>query len=259
MSWDAYNLISDRLDEVIRIWERKYNYVWYFTDKKLLQSLLDLKKPYIHVFYNNYVFIEPRQLPRSISLPYKELSQIFISRGFDDVVDNLEAKFKVQEYRYIKLMSDVHPAIIDALKKLQTTYYKDRIAWIPLLHGVGTESYTKRYYPYRSFMSHVIWYLDAAWSAFYGVEEYFDTILRWVDGKIEWRSSAWMGQVGANDFTIRNVENGYDVYLTLDPVIQRQVETIANKYREKFNADSVSVLVYLVLAHSGDRGLRHKL
>lgn len=243
-SGQATTMISEKLHDLIRIGERKYNYVGYFTDKVLLDSLAALKRPYIHIFYNNYVFIEPRALPRATSKAIKELSQLFSSRGFDDVLDKLDANFTVQEYRYIKLMSDVHPSIIDALNKLQVTYYKTRIDGIPLLHGIGTESYTKRYYPYHSFMSHIIGYLDPAGIPYYGIEEYFDNVLRGIDGRIEWRSSAWMGQVGANDFTIKNVENGYDVYLTIDPVIQRQVETIANKYREKFNSDSVSVLVY---------------
>lgn len=43
---------------------------------------------------------------------------------------------------------------------------------------------------------------------------------------------------------IENVENGLDIYLTIDPVIQKQVENIIRRYREAFVADSVSILVY---------------
>lgn len=241
----AKKTIAEKLDSTIRIWERKYNYIGYFTDPILLQSITLLNRPYIHLFYNHYLFIEPRALwSLSSSKAYKELAWLLSARGFDINSYNLENKFQPREYRYVKLMSDVHPSIIDVLNTLKTTYYKDQTKWIPLLHGVGVESYNRRYYPYQEFMSHIIGYLGKDTIPHFGIEEYFDDILRWVDGRLEGRSSASIGQIGANDFTIKNVENWYDVYLTIDPVIQKQVEIIINKYREKFRADSISVLIY---------------
>lgn len=249
ISWfsqkQAYSFISQRLDSLIRIWERKYNYVGYFTDPLLLQSIKDLKRNYIHIFYNHYVFIEPHALWWiSTSKASNELSKLFLYRWFDSVVNNLEEKFYVREYRYVKLLSDVNPSIIDALNKLKNTYYKDRTNGIPLLHGLWTESYTKRYYPYSSFMSHILGYLSSDGLAHYWLEEYFDDILKWVNGKLEWRASSSIGQIWANDFTFKNVENWYDLYLTIDPVIQKQVEEVSTRYREQFRADSVAVLVY---------------
>lgn len=240
----AHTLINERLTDLIRIGKRESNYVAYITDKVVLDRLKELNKPYISLI-GNYVYIIPDKVPtKSKAQSIKEVSAIFSDRWFDDIVDDLASKFNVQNYWYIKLISDVHPAVIDALNKLKLKYYKTLVGWIPLLHAVGTESYVKRYYPYRSFMSHIIGYLWAGGMPYYGVEEYFDNILKGVDGRIEWRSSAWMGQVWANDFTIKNVKDGYDVYLTIDPVIQRQIESISMKYRERFRADSISVLVY---------------
>jgi cell division protein FtsI/penicillin-binding protein 2 len=244
-TWQAYDLISQRLDSTILIGKRKYNYIWYITDTDLLTTLSNLNRPYIHIFYKHYVFIEPWNMwSMSIASATKELAKLFDSRGFDTITDTLADKFVSREYRYLKLMSDAHPTIVDALNKLKTMYYKDRVDGIPLLHGVWTESYIQRYYPYKNFMSHVIGYFTKDGAAHYGIEEYFDDILKWVDWKLEWRSSSSIGQIGANDFTFKNVKNGYDVYLTIDPVIQKQVENIANKYREQFRADSVAVLVY---------------
>lgn len=113
-----------------------------------------------------------------------------------------------------------------------------------MLHGVGTESYIKRYYPYGKFMSHILGYISSNGTATYGVEEYFDTLLKGVDGHIEGAASSMIGQLGANDVTIKNAENGYDIYLTIDPVIQTQAEKVIGKYRDNFRADSVSILVY---------------
>jgi hypothetical protein len=44
--------------------------------------------------------------------------------------------------------------------------------------------------------------VDKNGAASYGVEQYFDNILRGKDGKIVGRASAWIGPVGANEFEI---------------------------------------------------------
>jgi hypothetical protein len=123
----AYDMIAKRLDKTILIGKRKYNYVGYFTDPVLLASLAKLQRPYLHVFYKHYVFIEPGKAS-STSSAIKELATLFDSRGLDTVTDNLSDKFISREYRYLKLMTDVHPMIVDALNKLKVMYYKDRIA-----------------------------------------------------------------------------------------------------------------------------------
>ena len=243
----AYDMIRQRMDDRIVIGERKYNYVWFFTDEDLLVKLTALQHPFLRIVQDHYVFIEPRAIGSlSRSKLIRDMSDIFSSRGYDDIVDNLDSLTLPHKYRYMKLMTNVHPAIADALNKLKLQYYKDYAKGdpdkIPLLHGVGLESYTRRYYPYNNFMSHILGYVDKDGNPLYGTEQYFNDLLKGVDGKIEWRSASWA--IGANDFTIKNVENGYDIYLTVDPSIQKQVEIIAQKYQKMFQSDSVSVLVY---------------
>jgi len=38
--------------------------------------------------------------------------------------------------------------------------------------------------------------------------------------------------------------HGGDIYLTIDPGIQKEIETIAKSFQESLRADSVSILVY---------------
>ncbi len=243
----AYDMISQRLHDRIVIGERKYNYVGFFSDTALLDRVRALQAPYIHIIQDHYIFIEPRVLAGfSRSRAINDMTDIFAARGYDDIVDNLDSLTVPHSYRYVRLMTNVHPMIADAINKLKIQYYKDYAKTdpdkIPLFHGVGLEPYTRRYYPYANFMSHILGYVDKDGNPLYGVEQYFNDILKGADGKIEWRSASWA--IGANDFTIKNVENGYDVYLTIDPSIQKQVEIVAQKYQKMFQSDSVSVLVY---------------
>jgi cell division protein FtsI/penicillin-binding protein 2 len=239
-------IISQQLDKMIVIWERKYNYLWYYSDRALITDLKELNQNHIYIYKNNYVFIEPKALNINQWKAIKDLESILIKRWY--VQDALKVKnlFTSRKYRYVKLISWVNPSIVDEMNLLKQKYYKEKdpIDKIPLLHGLWTESYVKRYYPYGKFMSHILWYISNNGQATYGIEEYFDDVLKGKDWKIEWRSSSSIWQLWANDIKIENVKNGYDVYLTIDPVIQKQVEKIITKYRDAFRADSVSILVY---------------
>ncbi|MEI8091908.1 MAG: hypothetical protein WCG98_06995 [bacterium] len=86
--------------------------------------------------------------------------------------------------------------------------------------------------------------MDKNGVASYGLEQYFDSILRGKDGKIVGRTSAWVGPVGANEFDIADAQDGNDMYLTIDVGIQKEIETIIKPYYDSLKADSISVLVY---------------
>ena len=238
--------IITQLTKMIVIWERKYNYVGYYSDRGLIDDLKALDQSHIYIYQNNYVFIEPKALNISKSKAIKDFETILINRWYFQDALKIKNLFDSRKYRYVKLISWVNPSIIDEMNTLKQKYYKDKdpIDKIPLLHGLGTESFVKRYYPYGKFMSHILGYMSNNGTATYGIEEYFDDILRGTDWKIEWRSSSSIGQLWANDIKIENVKDGYDVYLTIDPVVQKQAEKIITKYRDAFRADSVSILVY---------------
>lgn len=50
--------------------------------------------------------------------------------------------------------------------------------------------------------------------------------------------------MGANEFKVKDVKNGKDIYLTIDVGIQKKLEEIAKKGKERFKADSVNIIVY---------------
>lgn len=248
LSWfsreTAYWLIKDQLDKMIFIGVKTQNYLGFFTNKAFLQELERLNLDYISIESSNYVYIIPKKIA-SISREITPLKALLTKYWYIGQFSNLEKYFQEQENRYVKLLSDANPIVAQSVKELKTEYYQDRNRdKIPLFHGLWLEPYTKRYYEYGSFLSNILWMVDKNWNAFYGIEQFFDTQLRGKDGKIIWRSSSWIGNVGANDFQIENVIDGNDIYLTVDMGIQKEIEMISKKYQEQFKADSVSILVY---------------
>ena len=153
---------------------------------------------------------------------------------------SIEKKNEVIEKRkndeiYTISESDIRPEI-SALVQVE-------IPDFPVFHWVGLEPYQKRYYPHGTFMSHIVWYLDTAWQSYYGIEEYFDKQLRGKDGKIVWLATPWVWQVGSNNVVVEQPEDGVDVYLTIDPVVQKELESTVQKYLWVLRADSIAVTI----------------
>lgn len=241
----AYGLIRDRLNQSIYIWIKAKNYVWFFANTDFLSDLQKLNLPYIDIQSTNYVYVIPTKINNvsKESAIFKKLLDRYWYLGNMPSINNV---FYPQENRYVKLVSEANPLIAQMVKDLKLKYYQTQQLRdkIPLLHWLGLESLTRRYYQYGSFLSNVMWFVDKNGVASYGIEQYFDSILRGKDGKIVWRASARIGPVGANDFEIDEMVEWNDVYLTIDVGIQKEIESIIKPYYDSLRVDSLSVLVY---------------
>ncbi|MCK9467303.1 MAG: penicillin-binding protein 2 [Candidatus Absconditabacterales bacterium] len=240
----AETLVRGALEKRVQMGIKEENYIGFFSNKNFLAELEGLELKYINIKYNNYVYIVPTKIT-NVSREGAPLKKLLNKYGYLNNYPDFDKNFYQQEYRYIKLLSNVNPVIAQMIKDLKIEHYnettKDRI---PILHGLGLETFVNRYYPYGSFLSNVLGYVDKNGVPFYGIEQYFDDMLRGKDGKIIGRASAWIGGVGANEFEIEDVINGNDVYLTIDIGIQKEVELMAKKRQESLRADSVSILIY---------------
>ena len=241
----AKNLIRNWLEKKIQVWIKEQNYLWFFSNEDFLNDLQELDLNFIDIKYTNYVYVIPSKVS-NISKDSAKLNAILKKYGYDRSYSDLKKYFSPQENRYVKIISNVNPTIAQEIRNLKTKYYSEK-TWednIPILHGLWLETFTTRYYPYWSFLSNILWYVDKNGVSYYGIEEYYDDELRGKDGKIIWRSSAWIGWVWANDFEVENVVDGDNIYLTIDIWIQKEIESIVKKWQQSLKADSISVLVY---------------
>ncbi len=259
-------LIKERLDQKIVIWLKQYNYLWFFEHPTMLDQLAKLQ--WVKTF-ENYVYIEPAVVSNKSQIA-STINRIFDQYWFKDMKWRIDDQMKQKENTYIKIASGLHPSIaaelIETKKKYRDgfsscfKYYIQnnstegdcetyRWDWNDigesksLLHGLGLEEYFIRHYPYDNFLSHVLGYVNKDGVATYGVEEYLNKELEGKDGKIIGRSSSFIGDLGANEFAIDKAQDGNDIYLTIDPTIQKELTKIAQGYKDQFFADSVSITV----------------
>lgn len=240
----AESLISQRLEEKIQIWIKPKNYMGMYTSQELLSDLLEQKFSFIDISYDYYIYVVPSK-SLNASRDKRLLQNFFKQYGYVFTNAELDRLFTQQVYKYVKLFTSANPQIAKEIQDLKIQYYSEKSKTkIPVLHWIILESYVTRYYPRESFMANILWYVDRAWDAYFGVEKYFDEILKWIDGEVKWRSSSFVGTVWVNDFEIINAKDWDDVFLTIDVWIQKEIESIAQKYLKDFNADSISIMVY---------------
>ncbi len=245
---DAMKIITDRLNNKIKIGKKEKNYVWYYTNPEFLEDLQNQNFNFISIEANFYVYVVPL---KSNSSRDKFLFQNFMNKWWEwEKISSkfLESLFNEQEYKYIKLISSANPIIAQDIKQLKTEYAKEKYSLdgspynkYSIVHWIILEPTAIRYYPYGEFMSNVLWYVDKNWEAFYWIEKYYNNILEWVDWEIMWRSN-W--NMWWSDFEVINTKDWDDVVLTIDIWIQKEVEAIAKKYIEAFHADSLAVMVF---------------
>ncbi len=243
---DAMKIIINRLNEKIKTWIKEKNYVWYYTNEEFLEDLEKQNFKFVSLEANFYLYIVPW---KSNSYKDKFLFQNFMNKWQEPLSNaTIEALFKEQEYKYIKLFSSANPQIAQDIKQLKLDYANEKYSLdgspynkYSILHWIILEPNATRYYPYGEFMSNVLWYVDKNGEAFYWIEKYFNNILEWIDWEITWRSSRNMWW---SDFEVINTKDGDDIILTIDIWIQKEIESIAKKYLEAFHADSLAVMVF---------------
>lgn len=108
------------------------------------------------------------------------------------------------------------------------------------LSGIYLSKNTLRYYPQETQASHVIGFVSGSGEGQYGVEGYYDEILRGGE-ELQEREK---GPFGYFTFPAKNKENsGSGIVLTLDYNIQFMAEKLLKEAKEKWNIESGTIVV----------------
>ncbi|MEK7061793.1 MAG: penicillin-binding protein 2 [Patescibacteria group bacterium] len=127
---------------------------------------------------------------------------------------------------YTIIKKDLSKTILEEVKKIK-------------LNGIYLENITGRYYPQEKIASHVVGFLGGNETGQYGIEGYYDDILKGKSGIKEEKR-------GLDLINYLNTEldlNGSDIYLTIDYNIQFQAESLLKEAQKNLNIESGQIVV----------------
>ncbi len=152
--------------------------------------------------------------------------------------ENLERLLSRRPKRYEKIAAKIAPQITKRIEELKVNpHYKD------ILRGVVLKDEHWRYYPEKRLASQVLGFTDFKGVGQYGVEGYFNHILKGESGFIYGATNTRGQRILGENSNITQARDGADILISIDRIIQNQVEKILEEDLKRFDADSGQVIV----------------
>lgn len=150
------------------------------------------------------------------------------------------------ELNYDETLSKLNnnSSIVTIAKKVEHDKVTALKTWMSdnnISSGINIDEDTKRYYPYDSLASHVIGFMGTD-KGLYGIESRWDSTLTGVPGKIVTTADVNHSEISSDASQYVEVENGSDLYLTIDVNIQSIVEKYLEKGVSKAKASAGSAI-----------------
>ena len=138
------------------------------------------------------------------------LSDIF-ELDYQEVLDKLNSTSSVET-----IVKKVEQDKVDELEEWMETH--------KISTGINIDEDNKRYYPYGTLAAHTIGFTGTDNQGLYGIELQWDEVLTGTSGKIVTSGDVNNDEISSNAWQYVEVENGSDLYLTIDVNIQNIVE-----------------------------------
>ena len=168
------------------------------------------------------------RLAALLGLPVAELEKAFVPamRRIKPEADKRDGKVDgLTKDRWVKLCEGVAEPTYDRIEALG-------------IHGLTAERVYRRIYPGNGLAAHIIGYLNKEGTAVTGAESHFDLYLKGSDGWIESEKDGARREMAQFRSREIPVQDGNDVVLTIDSVVQHIIEDelkdIAAKYSPNF-------------------------
>ncbi|MBI3337339.1 MAG: penicillin-binding protein 2 [Candidatus Staskawiczbacteria bacterium] len=127
---------------------------------------------------------------------------------------------------YTIIKKDLSRAQLEEIKKIKQK-------------GIYLEDITGRYYPQEKIASQVIGFLGGDGTGQYGIEGYYEDILKGQSGIKEKKRGLDLIDFSGTELDL----DGSDIYLTIDYNIQFQAESLLKEAKENLNIDSGQIVV----------------
>lgn len=234
--------------------KRDYSFLSNELTDEILNKVEALRLPGIYVVRENFmVYANPLEVPQDkkereriaktlaplIDWPEKDLAKALLSR-------------KVQ---HVNIKKEIRPEISEKIKELKgisrETHLQSKAQILAeksgreptpdYFKGIKLEAVPKRYYPDKELGAHIIGFVNREKQGQYGIEGKFNRVLSGKAGTIESRVDAYKRVVSLQG--VSREQNGSNILLTIDRVVQKKVEEVLEEATKRFRADSGQVIV----------------
>lgn len=243
----------------------------YTKDPAILEAAKNLNLPGI-VSGDGIVYGNPLEVQRdangNIYPEYKKVADMF-----NIPFDSFELKMSRRLSRYVYLVRRLTPdtkekldALVNKEKQCPQLYAspekkKDLLSpneeicqklrknatgkYVKNFYGIATRVENWRNYPEEDLAAQVLGFLNFEKQGNYGIEEEFDNQLRGYDGQIKIESDP-MGRLIASNLKaeqIKDRQDGMDIYLTVDRVVQQNVQEMLERTVKNTRANSGQAII----------------
>lgn len=197
------------------------------ADEDLMANIINERLPGVFVDTDRLmIYGDPTLIPETqVSSVAKTLASYL-----EESTSTLENRLTRRKVRYVFLKNQLDPEISRTIKEMD-------------IKGVVLLQEHWRYYPESDLASHVVGFLNRDNIGQYGTEGYFNVELEGKKGKIYAESDPFGRQITVGESKIVNAIDGDTIVLTIDRIVQKEVESILAESVEHFKADSGQVII----------------
>ena len=210
--------------------------LWRDADEDLIA---DIKNEELDgVYINDETFLIYAD-PTLISAKELDETARILANHLKKPATEIKAQLSPRDVRYVFIKNKLSPDTSQKIKALISPEGENEIG----LKGVVLIPEHWRYYPEGNLASQVIGYMDRNNFGQYGIEGYMNSELEGKKGSIISESDPSGRQITVGETEIIEAVDGDSIVLTIDRIVQREVEEIIAQKVEEFGADSGQVIV----------------
>gem|GEM_PF-2728560 len=120
----AYDLIKQRLNNLITTEVREYNFVLFMENQDLISYLINNPLPYLTVANNFYLYTQPSQVS-NLDEAVQQLQILFDQHGIAITEQRIRSLLSPQQNRYVRVMDGVSSIIATNLINLKREYQQN--------------------------------------------------------------------------------------------------------------------------------------
>ena len=202
-------------------------------------SLLNLAWVYVN---ETHLYVNPEEV-----IDKKFVAEKISSVTHDDA-DDIEYLIRKRAIRYVNIinklsiwLSDEIKEMISEEKSLLDKWFikKSEMIWSFII----LEPHSQRYYPESYLASQIVWFVDNQWEGHYGIEWYFNNLLRWKKWKMYSKKDTLWRVIDPFSLEEEITVAWAKITTTIDRNIQKAVEEILESWVKEFQANKWSVII----------------